>query len=176
MKPVDLRGQRFGRLIVLSRTKISSKTAWVCHCDCGTEVRIRHSCLGRSTNSCGCLRKTVARARVRKTPGHSAKTSIWNYYQRNARTRGIAWELPRAEFETLIAKPCFYCGRLNATTTTRYGDTIQHNGVDRIDNNAGYITENSVPCCKTCNQAKNTLSIDEFRSWAESFSARVGGW
>lgn len=62
----DISGQKFGRLLVISRgeTKISrsrqSKTFWNCLCDCGKEKSILASHLqsGR-TISCGCFRIEV---------------------------------------------------------------------------------------------------------------------
>lgn len=39
------------------------------------------------------------------------------------------------------------------------------NGVDRIDSNIGYITNNIVSCCKICNIAKNNLHYNDFISW-----------
>ena len=42
---------------------------------------------------------------------------------------------------------------------------LKCNGIDRIDSSKGYTVENSVPCCKYCNTAKNTMSVDEFLKW-----------
>jgi hypothetical protein len=42
------------------------------------------------------------------------------------------------------------------------------NGIDRINNNRGYEEGNVVSCCKTCNRAKDILSVDEFINWATS--------
>ena len=36
------------------------------------------------------------------------------------------------------------------------------NGIDRIDSNIGYIKENCVSCCWTCNKMKNNFSQKEF--------------
>ena len=44
-------------------------------------------------------------------------------------------------------------------------EILKINGIDRIDNNIGYTNENSVPCCKTCNFAKNILSESQFYLW-----------
>lgn len=61
-KPVDLTGQRFGRLIVLKYNEEISKEKhrvyWDCQCDCGTIKTIMGDSLksGR-TQSCGCLKK-----------------------------------------------------------------------------------------------------------------------
>ena len=42
---------------------------------------------------------------------------------------------------------------------------LKCNGIDRIDSSKGYTVENSVACCKYCNTAKNTMSVDEFLKW-----------
>jgi len=59
-KPVDITGQRFGRLIVVSRTDNAKggHTRWLCRCDCGTK-KVISSCNLKSghTKSCGCLQK-----------------------------------------------------------------------------------------------------------------------
>jgi len=174
----DFTGQRFGRLICLERVKDGRTTKYVCYCNCGKETTVLHDHLkyGR-TKSCGCIRREVSRNRARKTPGYTVKTGIWNYYKRNAVVRGLEWLLSRAQLETLISQPCRYCNRFGATTTkTPFGDVLQHNGIDRLDNQLGYTPENSVSCCKTCNQAKNSLTVTEFRTWAEALSKNLGAW
>lgn len=45
----------------------------------------------------------------------------------------------------LMNKPCVYCGDTKLI------------GADRIDNTIGHIKENVVPCCYTCNTARNNL-------------------
>lgn len=91
--------------------------------------------------------------------------------------RGVEWGLTREQVEKFISDPCFYCGRMEATTTrTTFGDMLKHNGMDRIDSSLGYTTANVVTCCKTCNQAKNVLSLEEFRHWGQQFAARIGAW
>lgn len=60
MRLVDLTGQRFGRLTVLSRDveKKGNAVCWLCLCDCGKMVVIRGGCLkSKNTQSCGCLNK-----------------------------------------------------------------------------------------------------------------------
>ena len=39
------------------------------------------------------------------------------------------------------------------------------NGIDRVDNDKGYVRGNIVPCCTNCNIAKNTFLITEFEEW-----------
>lgn len=47
-------------------------------------------------------------------------------------------------------KPCYYC----------HDNTV--GGIDRIDNNFGYIDGNCVPCCRACNIGKSIYSYDDF--------------
>lgn len=62
-EPIDLTGRRFGRLLVIQRAGYKEcangkrRTAWLCVCDCGTQVEvIGHMLLSGKTKSCGCLR------------------------------------------------------------------------------------------------------------------------
>lgn len=56
---IDLTGQRFGRLTVLSREPDSNNmTIWKCICDCGNETTVFGNNLRRGyTQSCGCLQQ-----------------------------------------------------------------------------------------------------------------------
>jgi hypothetical protein len=42
--------------------------------------------------------------------------------------------------------------------------TTNMNGIDRVDNNKGYIKENVVPCCTTCNLWKKAEKAENFLS------------
>lgn len=62
---IDLTGVKCGRLSVIRRAdNIGRRTAWICLCDCGREVRQYTEVLrsGRAS-SCGCLRIEQIRAR-----------------------------------------------------------------------------------------------------------------
>lgn len=63
MKLKDLKGQKFGKLTVISReeSKIKSdkrpRTMWMCECECGNYIIAdSYNLLGGHTKSCGCLR------------------------------------------------------------------------------------------------------------------------
>jgi hypothetical protein len=65
-KPIDLRGQRFGRLVAVRRNgAYRGQTLWLCLCDCGAA----HTATSRNlrtgqTKSCGCLQRDLSRARM----------------------------------------------------------------------------------------------------------------
>jgi hypothetical protein len=61
-KPLELTGQTFGRLTVLSKIgRIKGNAVyWECRCECGALVNVRASSLTTGhTKSCGCLNKEI---------------------------------------------------------------------------------------------------------------------
>ena len=57
----------------------------------------------------------------------------------------------RKKFEEMVQYPCFYCGSKEKLS-----------GIDRVDSRKGYVEDNIVPCCYTCNMMKNTIDIASF--------------
>lgn len=57
MKPFrNLLRMRFGRLLVIERKVIGTRTHWLCACDCGNHKVIQpHQLTSGNTKSCGCL-------------------------------------------------------------------------------------------------------------------------
>lgn len=84
-KRLDLKGERFGLLVVLSFAYINKSSYWVCKCDCGKEKIIKGGSLTEgATRSCGCLQRksisTIAKNRDYSKPiiqfnmrGHSIR-------------------------------------------------------------------------------------------------------
>lgn len=58
-KVKNIRGQRFGKLIVLEyRGTINHRAVWLCQCDCGKRVEVvSMPLLNGDTKSCGCIHK-----------------------------------------------------------------------------------------------------------------------
>lgn len=78
MRPLNLSGRRFGRLIAIRRdgSDPEKRATWLCICDCGTQVIIRcWGLIGGSTRSCGCLARELTKKRE-STHGLS-KTSTY---------------------------------------------------------------------------------------------------
>jgi hypothetical protein len=70
-KFVDMTGQRFGRLLVVSRAADNKwiQVKWLCRCDCGNEKSVsRRELINGDTKSCGCVRREVTSKRS-KTHG-----------------------------------------------------------------------------------------------------------
>jgi len=70
MNPINLKGKRFGRLVVIEYDENSKKSGhayWLCRCSCGKYKYVRSSHLGSgNTKSCGCLAADVGRKFLKK--------------------------------------------------------------------------------------------------------------
>ena len=84
--------------------------------------------------------------------GLTAINRKWNGYVRGAKQRGLDISINRDAFAYLVRERCYYCGAVPAL------DKLH--GVDRYWNLRGYIEENCVPCCWSCNQQKKDLDGD----------------
>ena len=110
---------------------------------------------------------------------------VWRFYRRNAATRKLGFGLDFDGFVTLIEGSCFYCGEAGSNAINmdewkgykiglgklkKYRSDLTkylYNGIDRSDNNLGYVKDNCVSCCKVCNRAKADMSREDFIGWIE---------
>jgi hypothetical protein len=146
-KIIDLTGQRYGRLVVLSRASSSLQpsgqkaTQWKCQCDCGNTAVVRAANMrtGRA-QSCGCLHMEKLRLNFRthgmtQTPEHiSWKSMIQRCdYPRHNRYHLYGWRGIK------IAPEWREFARFLADMGKR--PTPQHS-LDRIDPNGDYAPGN----------------------------------
>jgi uncharacterized protein YacL (UPF0231 family) len=73
-------------------------------------------------------------------------------YKRSARKRRYDWKISDSEVEDLLCGDCVYCG-----TSPKVWS-----GIDRVDNDVGYVRANTVSACGKCNFMKHTLSFGDF--------------
>ncbi len=179
----DKTGKRYGKLVVLGLFKIETlksgkkRSLWLCKCDCGNECKIRAANLTcRLTKSCGCLAlenmNKFVQAHVKKPPGIRCRNYVYNSYKTGAKARDLEFTINVEDFEKITTLNCHYCnGGPNNVKKSEYGNgEFVYNGIDRIDNNKGYILDNCVPCCHTCNFMKRALSLEVFVSQAIKIS------
>lgn len=143
MQKLDLTGQTFGRLTVISPAQNKGKkTAWLCLCSCGNEKIIRTSALTRGlTKSCGCINHdNLLNRNIKHNLSHFRIYRIWeciktrcinqntNYYKHYGK-RGIklcdAW----LNFENFK----------NWAFSNGYSEGLT---IDRIDVNGNYEPSN----------------------------------
>jgi hypothetical protein len=68
---------------------------------------------------------------------------IFVQYKYNANRKGRVFELTKPRVDWLVSRPCAYCG-------------APSRGIDRVKNQYGYTTLNSVPSCAPCNWLKGS--------------------
>lgn len=183
-KLIDEMGKTFGRLTVLKRAGSNGRryATWLCRCECGNEtVVVGAELRNRDTQSCGCLlhESRVANGHGRALPkGEAAFNALIRGMRASAKKRGHIWNLTKEQVRAITKQDCFYCGiepRQVRRQAECYGDYI-YNGLDRVDNDAGYSAGNTVACCGTCNTAKSQMTLGEFSIWIRRVYARSVCW
>lgn len=89
-------------------------------------------------------------------------------YKRHACTKGVSYALTDRQALNIMRKPCHYCG-VGCSNFMRLSGPQQgflYTGIDRRNNDVGYLPRNCVPCCSLCNRAKSTRAEKEFIAWA----------
>ena len=164
--------------------------------DCGIRMTENTHAVGKNNKllrrcvPCYAKMQQYEAAREKKSRNYKAeaftnKHVIWNHYVKGAQKRGIHFTLSKTLFESLIIQPCFYC---------QYIAIGEVNGIDRMDNQKGYIEGNVVTCCEICNFAKGSqhplefmdklyaihqyttthtpISIDKIEQWKTTYCSR----
>tara|TARA_Y100000310_G_scaffold335106_1_gene416344 strand:- start:680 stop:1303 length:624 start_codon:yes stop_codon:yes gene_type:complete len=179
----DLKDRIFGRLTAIKSVgkHTNGHVLWECLCVCGNIKNVPSRYLIRGfTKSCGCLikdsAKKAAKARgilmrgQRHTEyGSSAFNIIYHDYKRRARQYGIVFDLTKEDFKILIQKECYICGVKNSNRCENkicYGEFV-YNGLDRVNNEAGYTLDNIMSCCRRCNRLKKNMSLEKFKDLIE---------
>lgn len=171
MARLNLKGLRFGRLVVLREAGTQRyrgghvNVTWLCLCDCGSEKEVSTNRLRTgNTKSCGCLLSEAIPPRKKKTKSSAYKVLVDSMKRRAVKSRGLSWSLSYEEAFSILACNCLYCGSPPSQRHTNYPEW-PYNGIDRIDNNKGYESGNVIPCCGTCNRAKSNMSLTDFENW-----------
>jgi len=169
---IDEIGNKYGSLVVIERAENhitpdgTTRAQWLCKCSCGNENIITGTNLRKGyTKSCG-----RGSCHFRSLPfGEASFNALFRSYKDGAKERGYRWELSKNVFEEITQQNCFYCGMPPSASyqSGRFNGDYIYNGVDRMDNDKGYIVSNVVPCCRMCNVAKNDRSLEDFRRWTE---------
>jgi len=107
-------------------------------------IRIRHNC-----NKC------ISDAKRAKDHTMAGRYKRYKFDAANKRSRKLDFDLSKEQFESIVTKPCYICRR------TEQGCGFDM-GIDRYDNNMGYVYSNCRPCCRTCNEMKLNRTFDDF--------------
>ena len=113
--------------------------------------------------------------------GETGLNALYKSYRSRAEERGLAFLLSRDELEIITSQDCFYCGSKpsqiicptrQSSIRGSWGE-YEYNGIDRVNNDGGYVHGNCVPCCGICNTAKMALSFDDFSKYLIRFADRI---
>ena len=179
----DRTGERYGRLLVLEHygKDQRGKHLWRCRCDCGNEkIVVGDNLSSGKSNSCGCLKKEFLSKKGNQFGLYSdRRLAIYKVQYSHLKRRHAKFNGEVFSFEEFVEKsesPCYYCGiEFSKEIQDRRNETIKDgllsdvvvkcNGIDRINSEIGYTSKNTIPCCKYCNTAKNTMTQEEFKRW-----------
>lgn len=170
----DLTGQNFGKWTVVGfECRKDGRTYYQCVCECGTKkIVLGQNLTSNVSRSCGCLKVANITSRKRTDPILVTARKVWL----NRYSDGCSFET----FFKLSQQPCYYCGVEYSNHAQAYTGNhpvikrspdwaVQcqwdYNGLDRVDSTKPHLEDNVVPCCKFCNQAKNNMTVKEFKNW-----------
>lgn len=160
MKTKDIIGKKFGRLtaIAFKEKRHQNHQYWVFKCDCGNLHTAAYFSVKRGdTKSCGCLRNENSKKMCQLKylgKGVSGFNQVKANYMRKAKKRKIKFNLSDKQLHLLFEKKCYYC---EISPYKSKSDYI-YNGIDRVDNDNGYLIENCVSCCYNCNIIKSGVT------------------
>lgn len=150
-KKIDLKGQRFGRLVVIEQDLTAKRTKWICKCDCGNikSVQAAHLRSG-ATQSCGCYHKE--KAREANISHGLTRTSLHNRWkaikQRCENVNDRKYRDYGARGITICEEWRSFENFLQWSLENGYSEELE---LDRIDNDNGYYPDN----CRWCKTIVN---------------------
>lgn len=171
-KPIYAINDKIGDWTVIGYIKKEDREYIICKCQCGNISHIRQRNLNRG-KSIRCKKcSNIKNKEINLIDIDILMTnSIYNAYIKRSELKKLEFTLDVPKFSELIHGSCYYCGALpmNMFARKRCGiDQVSYyNGIDRIDNNKGYVESNCVSCCPICNYAKSTLLKDQFLEWVK---------
>lgn len=165
---INKSGMRFGRLLVLrcvDKSTIATKTQngayFECLCDCGNRSVVHSSNLGRTTFSCGCLRRLLVSANQTK---HGMEKSV--EYRTWVAMRSRCRNPRDKSYRYYGGRGIGVCKRWQMSFQSFYDDMgprpSGRYSLERIDNEKGYRHDN----CKwilLVEQSKNRRTCKSYR-------------
>ena len=145
----DLRGKRFGRLLVTKRApNKNGRVAWHCVCDCGNHiVTLSQHLLSGQTKSCGCYNRELAGKRLHdmNKADYDTSTRLYQTWKNmKSRCSSSAKGISRKRYFERGITVCdswknSYTEFMNWAYANGYRDDLT---IDRIDNDGNYEPSN----------------------------------
>ena len=171
---IDLTGKINRLTIINSIRKKGHRTKYFCQCECGKHTIVEGSKIKNgSTKSCGCLHTESNRSKhnkYKKPQGVASRNRVIGNYKNNARHKNLEYNLTNEKIINLFQANCYYCGTEPKSIyhSKNYNGDYKYNGIDRLNNDQGYIENNVVSCCSKCNYIKNKHNHDDFVAWIKA--------
>lgn len=169
-KKHKLIGTKINNCLITGVFKKSDRFYFNMQCGCGKSFTCR--CDYRA-QSCGCKTGQII-SKKRSLPGEEGQIRLfYRIYRNNANKRSIGWNVSLEAFRKAIKRNCVYCGakpsarEFQRLSKKRYTKELLCNGIDRVDVNKPYTTDNINTSCTICNIAKWNLSVEEFSAWID---------
>lgn len=189
----DLKGQRFGRLVVIERAENfilpsgQPQTAWLCQCDCGNILKTRSfSLTNGTTKSCGCLAKELRVARTKKYNtydlsgeygiGYTSKGEEFYFdLEDYDKIKDYCWNKHKEYITTRNVSGYILFHRLvmGISDENIAVDHINHNKSDNRKNNLRFVTD-SQNSMNRCISSHNTSGITGVNKCNGKWTARIG--
>lgn len=182
---VDLKGKKFGRLTVLSRSKVKTgpNIMWNCMCDCGNKTRaVGGNLKSGNTSSCGCLafemrgeKSNTAQKMLKKCgvyiPADSHLYSLCGGIASKCRKEKIKFGFESIAHmilyvEKIIPARCPVMGT-KFTRTIGLGVDQTNISIDRINPKLGYVMGNLQVISALANRMKRDANQRELKQFAE---------
>lgn len=152
MRLINITGQNFGRLTVLSRagsTRQNKQPRWLCQCVCGKQKIIDgHHLREGSVRSCGCLKGDIMRI-FRQPPVTTHGQSRTNVYKIWSKIFDRCYNPRNDRWHRYGARGIQVCVRWHRSTPGAFLNFLSEMGprppkhsIDRIDNDSHYMPSN----------------------------------
>src|ERR1700688_4596227 len=171
-RPLKILGKRFGTWLVIKYVGNDKwhQALWLCVCDCGRTGVHRANAL-----SSGDDKICTDCARVKRRNPDAALNTLFRTYIEDAKAKNLVFNLTKEDCKVLFKARCHYCGcEPNQVRVSQRGySSYTYNGIDRKNNEVGYVTENCLPCCSFCNYKKRDTPYLEFTDWIKKVSENL---
>ena len=81
------------------------------------------------------------------------RSVFYSKYKKNCIVMKRVFKISKNQFNKIKKNKCYLCGKNNKN---------HKNGIDRINNNLGYIMGNLISCCGDCNNMKKDYEYNKF--------------
>ena len=141
MPPIDLSGQKFGKLTAIKIAhKAKSQVYWQCKCECGNvKITITSNLRNGTVVCCGCIKASLRKKPVIFTENHRGAFNSWN----NIRQR--CYVPTNQAFDRYGGRGIVMAPEWRDSFEQFFNDLgprPQGTSIERIDNNKGYFPGN----------------------------------